>query len=421
MTDVNFIPVTDKRTGKTTFAQPGNTPKRKPADPDTGSPAPLAATNNPDASAIEQNPPEEGVRDEESSPASGASHVGRKSRPKVELHSLEQFLANAYSQKGRPVALKPKVQEAIAKNTTLDEDARAHLRTLTSQDKLLAVPRQLLLVSITVREFPRLRDGLRDFARTTLLAHPIFQTPALVAALRNLDEAPPTDRALSEIQKWRPPEFRDRREDELKPSELDELRRNSAYALLTWVAIERSLSKQDIISAAHNGLWSPRSASIAEDRVSLIRAITDIDEVASVGLVCNALAEHALLMASRADTAQRDAAAARSQVVDLEAQITSLNRELAEARADHEQIRRELEQSIRQVRDQSENNATHQRYNYEQLRTRVLKRLTSTVELLEVGLSAMRLAEPKAHVLKDRAERVADSLRDEISSLRGGS
>ena len=60
---------------------------------------------------------------------------------------------------------------------------------------------------------------------------------------------------------------------------------------------------------------------------------------------------------------------------------------------------------------------THHRYDIEQMRTRVLRRLKSDVALLEDGLHALRRPEPKVHVMIDAAERVVDALRKEIRNL----
>ena len=61
---------------------------------------------------------------------------------------------------------------------------------------------------------------------------------------------------------------------------------------------------------------------------------------------------------------------------------------------------------------------THLRHDQEQLRGRLVRRLEDGVEMLEVGLSALRNKTPRVEVMMERAEHVVDALRAEMSNLR---
>ena len=68
--------------------------------------------------------------------------------------------------------------------------------------------------------------------------------------------------------------------------------------------------------------------------------------------------------------------------------------------------------------DKNATELVHARDDLEKLRSRVLRRLLDDVRTLCIGLSAMEGDHPKPHVLKDKAERVLDSLIEEISNIR---
>lgn len=61
---------------------------------------------------------------------------------------------------------------------------------------------------------------------------------------------------------------------------------------------------------------------------------------------------------------------------------------------------------------------THLQHELEQLRGRLVKRLTDSVDMLEVGLSALRRDTPRVPVMVERAEHVVDELRAEVQELR---
>ena len=56
-------------------------------------------------------------------------------------------------------------------------------------------------------------------------------------------------------------------------------------------------------------------------------------------------------------------------------------------------------------------------YEYESLRGRMAQRLKEAVEMLEIGLSALRNPTPRISVMDQRAEVVLNSLRAELNNL----
>ena len=55
----------------------------------------------------------------------------------------------------------------------------------------------------------------------------------------------------------------------------------------------------------------------------------------------------------------------------------------------------------------------------EMLRGRLIRRLTDSADMLDVGLAALRKDAPRVEVMVERAEVVLESLRAEIRNLKG--
>ena len=56
----------------------------------------------------------------------------------------------------------------------------------------------------------------------------------------------------------------------------------------------------------------------------------------------------------------------------------------------------------------------------EQLRGRLIRQLTDSADMLDVGLSALRKDAPRVPVMVERAEVVVDTLRAEVRRLMKG-
>jgi hypothetical protein len=60
------------------------------------------------------------------------------------------------------------------------------------------------------------------------------------------------------------------------------------------------------------------------------------------------------------------------------------------------------------------------RHELEQLRGRLIRQLTDSADMLDVGLSALRKDTPRVPVMVERAEVVVDTLRAEVKRLMKG-
>ena len=90
----------------------------------------------------------------------------------------------------------------------------------------------------------------------------------------------------------------------------------------------------------------------------------------------------------------------------VEAQLADTAQQLEAARAELEALRRQ--HAVEKI---------HLLHELEQLRGRLVHRLTDSADMLEVGLSALRKDTPRVPVMVERAERVVYVLRAEIQEM----
>ena len=359
---------------------------------------------------------QEAPRKDLGSVAKWSSKGGTGGKPKLEIETLEQFIAHAFGRKGQRITLKSKVQRLIAQNPHLDDAAKSRLQALSSADVLLAVPRQLLLVSREVEGLPTLRGALTGFVSDIMFQHPAFSDPGVQACLRNLPDAPTVAAALRRVAEHEPqatPEVK----DPLKPSEVHSLRQNAVNLLITWLTTNRALSLEESALLLLEVSWSPAARELVDDNARL-RALTDIEQAAGVGVACEKFRQRAVDAQAAQDQALREAAGLRETVGSLRSQLEKAEAERDAMYTTLKALKESAAAELSAERRQHEVERTHLRHGQEQLRGRLVRRLGDSIEMLEVGLTALRNKTPRTEVMLERAEHVVDALRAEESNLK---
>jgi hypothetical protein len=369
-----------------------------------------AATSGQDSESVGS------VRDpsEPDSGTAGQKNAGA-GKPKPDIETLEQFIEYAYGRKGQRVSLKTKVEKAIAQNPRLDDGALSRLLALSEGDALLTVPRQLLLVSRDIDGYPALRASLGSFVSTVMQRHPAFADPGVQSALRNLPEALPAGEALAKVAAYSPAD--EDGAEPLKGAELQALRRNAAHLFATWLAINRGMNSEELAALLFPVLWLPAARDLADDSARL-RALTEIEQPAGVGLACQRFRQQAIEARSSQEQALREANELRMRLAEADAQKLSTEEQRDALEAELQALRASTAAEAAELRRQHEVERTHLRHDQEQLRGRLQRRLDEGVEMLEVGLTALRNKTPRVEVMMERAEHVVDALRAEMNSLR---
>jgi len=340
-----------------------------------------------------------------------------KRSSKLELETMAQVLDYAYGRKGQPLTLKPKVAKRVTENSQLDDSELSRLLQLMKGDKLLAVPRQILLLSQEVKVFPRLKAALVSIVADVMSRHPVFSERGVQGALRNLPEGLQPAEALTRVAEYKPSPSAEAQP--LKGNDLRDLRYNAAHLFVTWLAVNRSLNFEELSSLLFQVVWLPAAKNLADDTARL-RALTDIRQVAGVGLACQRFQQRAIEAHVQQDRAQRETASLNDRLSIVERQLSETADHLAAVQAELMTLKESSRVEMEALRHQHSVERTHLHHQLEQLRGRLVKRLTDSAEMLDIGLSALRKDTPRVQVMVERAEHVVDALRAEVQELREG-
>lgn len=341
----------------------------------------------------------------------GASSI----KPKVDIETLEQFIEYAYGRKGQRLKLESKVEKLIAQNLRLDDEALSRLLARAASDTLLAVPRQVLLASRDVEGFPGLRAALASFVLDVMRRHPVFANAGVQGALRNLPEARSMADALATVVQFTPNESDDK--DPLKGADLQTLRRNAGNLFVTWLANNRGMNIDELVTLLLQVVWQPAARELSDDKARL-RALTEVEQVAGVGLACLRLRQQAVEAQASQDQALREANDLRVRLADTNAQRRQAEEQRDALEAELVALRAQTAAEMAELQRKHSEERTHLHHGQEQLGGRLVRRLDDAVETLEVGLSALRNKTPRVEVMLERAELVVDALRAEIKNLR---
>jgi hypothetical protein len=414
------VPVTYRHSGETRMSEP--VPVHAPRqDSDAAAPTVPEPTSAQDAPVTVEARDEqvEAQRQSNTAPLSAASGEVLKAtgtgKAKVDIETLEQFIEYAYGRKGQRISLKSKVEKAIAQSPRLDDGALSRLLLLAEGDVLLAVPRLLLLVSRDIDGYPALRAALGSFVATVMQRHPAFASAGLQAALRNLPDAPSPADALAEVVTFTPAEREGK--DPVKGSDLQALRQNAANLFVTWLANNRGMNPEDVSALLFQVVWLPAARELTDD-AARIRALTELDKAAGVGLACMRFRQQAIEASTSQDKALREANALRLRLAETESQRSEAEAQRDALQTELDALRERTAAEMAELRRVHVVERTHLHHGQEQLGGRLVRRLDDAVETLEVGLSALRNKTPRIEVMLERAELVVDALRAEIKNLR---
>lgn len=413
MTDEKRVQITNKATGESYLSEP--VPVRK-APAQEAPPADVGEKHKADFDRSSRLEVLGTLKNGDSASHSSENRQRDGKGKKKEIESLADFIEAVYNLKGRkPADLRGKHERAVFENPKLQE-RRQELLKLAQADVLLAVPRQLVLARRQTRSYPGVQNELLAFAKDALLQHPMFvELPALGLFITGGDFSPSAVEAVRRAHRFVPE--KDGELSSLKPTELATLRRNAAYLIAVVMCELRARSVQEAVEVLFKGLWEDE-ARLLEDDESRLRALTEVEHLAGVGVACAQFQKSANEQLLRAQQAVNDSTRLRQEVEQLNERVRALESQLAEANNNLESERRASKERIEMLERTKDVQEVHLRDDNQQVRQRLVKRLVSDVEQLETGLSALRNPNPRIEVMLQRGERVVDALRAEIEKLR---
>lgn len=348
----------------------------------------------------------------------------RKRQPHVE--SVEDLLKYAYESKARLLELS---KESLKKIPITNDDIAAEgalISSLASTDPTLAKPFKLLQyvarqgVDLKRAEDIELAHALRRLVELSIVAmsnHPVFRgwadqlldphmTPQLSSRLVR-DEARRTDADRLGLAP-----------DQFKSADRERLVNNAVacYGLLR--ALQREWNLTQYIDESYDSVWKhevPEAASL-ERAVGTIGASRDLDVL---GIVAANYSTRVAQLDRQIAQLEHELDAAKNREARLSEEVRSaIDREQA-ATARVEALSADIVHLKKELAAEHDNRVvdkSHMADDYENLRTRIIRRLSGEVDLLTDGLHALRNDAPS--VAEEFLDRSLLALTREIERLK---
>ena len=333
-------------------------------------------------------------------------------KPKPAIHSLYEFIRNAYNAKGSRLSLSGTVERNIAKNWRFSESEEKELNKLAADDVLLKIPPQILLIARKITGYPLLKSALHTFAVNALEMHPVFKQQDMLDCLHNLPSSIRFDQAVSRILSYTP------NTNAIKTSDGKKLRLNAALSLALYSYNTQNYSLPTFIGMLSSALWEPMAQKISNE-TDRLRSIMDTEKVEGLGIVCQQFRKQAGEQVAIAEKRSQELEAMSVQKAKIEHELKNLKLELQATSHELESLRVHSETLRLDSEKTREIELTHLRDDLEKLRSRFVRRLEADLGELETGLSALLNQTPRLQVMIQRAESVIDSQRRELDKLKG--
>ncbi len=343
-----------------------------------------------------------------SKPASTAS----KKRDPIE--SLDGLLRVIYSGKHNRVALKK--NEIVAMRQTaesglvnLDESL-----ALARVDRTLGRTLDLLFICAEQFNLPLLEMQTYQFVQGSLIQHPAFAAAKLLGVLTGDNESLTDSDAVKALSKvdfmkldWQV------NGEPLKKTEANLCRMNSIACLLMFLKEkDEGLTPDRIQRLLEAYLWRPAALPQKKELEKLKILMYSKEPVALAIARENLTRELNQTYKQKEDAvAGGEKMAARAKALAIE--LDEKSKQVASVRSENKKLKRvsqELEQK-------NGDDLVHHQYDYKILKDRVQRCLEQELELLGLGLSALRRDPPKVHVMEDHAERAIDGLKTELGRI----
>jgi hypothetical protein len=329
---------------------------------------------------------------------------------------MEDFISQAYSRKGQRVGLKPNQEKSLSANHKLDPDAIGRLLDLAKQDRLLQVPRQLLLTARKIQSYPLPKKVLVEFVHAVLKQHPIFKGELLRIVLEE-DKQIPSLFSLYQSIKSFSPSFKIQ-DEHLDQEELEKLRINSLNLMTVWLFYERNVRIDELVAVLLQVIWKPAAANLENDS-QLIRALTELDELEAIGWVAERYLKNVVEAQDGEQRAHNEAVNYRSEANSLR---LSLDQEVEKSRNLQEQLdalKLAKDAAVGELEKKNQITRIHLSNDIDVMRGRLVESLQLSIQQLETGLSALNREVPRIQVMTERAEIVIDNLRSKLKELGG--
>ncbi len=326
--------------------------------------------------------------------------------------SLEEFVAYAYSRKGKRLSLKKKTALAIAQQPPPGESFLVQLRALAQKDMLLTVPRQLLLAALPHRNNTKAWSLILEVVSVAIRANPGCSAFAACLHPVGADEGT-CDDMIAEAAHFRIAQVEDPlTKKPISKSQIAALHHNLVVTVALWTVAVRSSTTNNAVQSLFVHVWKgeARQRTSAPDAW---RHLLDLRDPVLPGIIGNVFVDEALRQQQLAADATARLVTEQKRADDLATELAASRTALSNAETSISQLQEKMAQALRD----HQTAVSHLRDDFERLRTRVLRRLSRELDLLDEGMGALRREPPKLHVMLDHGERATSGLREEIKSL----
>lgn len=338
---------------------------------------------------------------------------------KKRKQSIDDFLRYAYERNGQRLSLTSKEASEISLALKAGDQLLDRFRTLVSEDVGLRVPRELLMSAEAVAESPRTRDVIFSFVRDVMLEHRLFRSTIVQQVLLEGGDSSAYYDAFSALKRDEAVAVED---NDLgvqisQKVDKDDLQKNARSLLATYIAFKNSLSVDEVISLLFDCSWVDELDS-GKSRTELIRSVVEIDNPAVVAWVI-ARARDRINEARRSQlVATGQAGTATTRVEELTTRLQGVEHELKTATATAARLEAQLLQLEQDWLEKGRQESMRSAYKLQTLRGKIVQLLEGSVDLLQVGITAVARSPDNGQVLLERAESVVDALHKELSALK---
>ncbi len=326
--------------------------------------------------------------------------------------ALEEFVAYAYSRKGKRLVLKKKTALAISQQPRLGDSFLVQLRMMAQNDVLLTVPSQLLLAGLPYRSHNKAWSLLTEVCLIAIGANPGCSEFAACIHPAGADDDT-CDDMIAKAARFQIAQVEDPlTKQPISKSQAAALHRNLVVTVALWTVAVRSSTTNNAVQSLFVHVWKDE----AKQRTSASdawRHLLDLRDPVLPGVIAGAFVDEVLRQQHLAAGATVKLAREQKRSDDLASELAALRAALSNAETSISQLQERLAQAV----SDHQTAVTYLRDDFERLRTRVLRRLSRELELLDDGMGAIRREPPRLHVMLDHGERVTFGLREEIKNL----
>ncbi|MCG5446119.1 hypothetical protein NIE79_004684 [Micromonospora sp. NIE79] len=386
------------------------------ADAASTSSSPGQAEQLPGVGAGEPEPPE-------GAPGAGAkapTRTVKKTASASKPANLRELIERVYRDPaGRPVRMSRTGLSALVVTSGADALSPQWLSDLARKDPLLRVPPRLLAWAATLKPSDPVQQALIELTHRVLAIHPIYRhyvanptgtdpdQPPFASSAKVADAA---KKVTSESLDVDPSAYRDAQRGLLRDNAV------ISFALL-WVLRGQWTSAQ-FIAEMTDAVWSRPTTEAVSNADIAVALVTAGERQALNHLVGHFLRELRKLSA-QLNQAGNETSAERQRAQRSESENLALREAIASERSHSESLAEQVTALTAEIEAERKSrfvDTSHMVDDYEILRTQVIRRLGSQVELLGDGLHALRSG--STPVAEEFVDRALTAIQQEIGRLK---